>query len=413
VACAALALVVGLAPARAGAADDADRAADASPAPATPETPEPLLEIGASMSTWVLLHEQVETGLVQPGSGDDADDEASGFNLKQGRATLHFRDPRHKLTGLLKFRLEERADLLDLWGSYRVGPALAVALGLMKIPATAEVLTLDENSEFITRTTFGERLGDYALFRTPYISSIMAAKSYDRDLGLALRGGFLGTATSPPRAAYFLMVGNGLGGNRYVSASSGEFLYTNSPGDLYYGLRLEGSPIDGATVGLHGSLNHHSDVALDARGPVVDIDRQVWTADLSLRKDALGRLYGFYGAGRMEDYWERTAYRFDFDGWGLWAFWELRDDRFEVGARFDTMTTEFQQDGNTTEQRNWTVGVNWRLQPRLRLQLDYAWKETIEVRQPDLRDNLLCLNVQFFFGRLPADPEADRPLATF
>lgn len=373
---------------------------------AAPDLPEPWLEIGASASTWLLLREQVETGLVQPGSGDPADDEASGFNFKQGRLTLQFHDPRNRLTGLLRLRLEERADLLDLWGSYRVGPALSVALGQMKIPATAEVLTPDEEGDFVIRSTFGSRLGDYALTRTPYISSIMAAKSYDRDLGLALRGGLFDDESTRPRLSYFLMVANGLGGNRYIGGSGDEFLYTNGVGDLYYGLRLEGSPADGAVVGLHGSINHHDDVALDDRGPVFDIDRRVWTADLTLRRENLGRLYGFYGDGRMEDYWTSTAYRYDFSGWGLWAIWELRPASLEIGLRYDTMTTEFQQDGNTTEERHWTFGANWRPQPRVRLQLDYVAKETVAVRDPDLRDDLFCLNVQLLFGHLPADRPA-------
>jgi hypothetical protein len=362
-------------------------------APGAADTPR--IGIEANSSFWLTIYEQVENGLVQPVSGDPAADHASGFNFKLGRIALTFLSPDEKIEALVRLRLEERTDVISFWGAYHVTPSLAAYIGQMKIPSTAEVLAPDHLLDFITRTTFGRNVGDYSLSRTPYISSIMSAKSYDRDLGAALRGSF--NTGEIPSVRYFVMVSNGIGANRYIGGESDEFLHTNRFGDFYYGARLELDPAAPITVGTHFSMNKHDDIALGERGPVYDIDRRVWTADSRIELPAGLRIEGFYGTGSMDDFVESQNYRFDYSGWGLWAVQALMDGAVEFGLRYDSFNCEFNEDGNDTRQDNMTAGVNYRPSEYLRLQLDYMHKRMVNEFDPDLADNILYLNIQFIF----------------
>ncbi len=361
----------------------------------------PRIGIEANTSFWWVASERVENGLLQAGSLDEAADQASGFNFKQGRLAFSFESPSGKIEAFVRLRLEERTDVIDFWGSYRAAPWLTLSIGQMKIPSTAEVLTPDHDIDFITRTTFGQNIGDFALSRTPYISSVMAAKSYDRDLGISLRGAY--PNGDAPLFGYFIMVGNGLGANRYIGGGeSEEFLYTNRFGDFYYGIRIEANPIGWITVGAHASMNRHDDAALGARGPVYDLDRSVWTADVEARLPWGQRIDGFYGDGSMNDFLESQNYRFDYSGWGVWVIQPLFEERLELALRYDTFTTEFNEDGNETSQENWTAGLNYSPEEFLRLQMNYMHKETVDEFDPDLDDDILFVNVQFLFDAVLA-----------
>jgi hypothetical protein len=356
----------------------------------------PKIGVQANTSFWWILDEEVENGLIQAGSGDDAADRAAGFNFKQGRIAFSFESPRRNIELFIRLRLEERTDVIDFWGAYHIAPWLGVSVGQMKIPSTAEVLTEDHALDFVSRTIFGRLVGDYALSRTPYISSVMAVKSYDRDLGIAFRGRY--PNGEAPLLGYFLMVSNGIGANKYIGGrESNEFLFTNKFGDFYYGARLELTPVRPVTVGLHYSMNRHDEAALGERGPVYDLDRRVWTVDLATELPWGQRLEGFYGNGGMDDFLESQPYRFDYDGWGLWSLQPLFDGLIELGLRYDAFTTEFQEDGNETSERNWTMGMNVHSEEYLRLQLNYVYKKTVNEFEPDIKDNILLINFQFLF----------------
>jgi hypothetical protein len=369
----------------------------ACPLPAAAEFPR--IGIEANTSFWWIVAEEVENGLLQAGSLDAAADQASGFNFTQGRLAFSFESPSGRVEAFIRLRLEERTDVIDFWGSYHAAPWLALSVGQMKIPSTAEVLAPDHGIDFITRTTLGRNVGDYALCRTPYISSVMAVKSYDRDLGIAFRGSYPGG--DAPLIGYFLMVSNGIGANNYIGGGeSKEFLYTNRFGDFYYGMRIESRPVRWMTIGAHASRNRHDDAALGERGPVYDIDRTVWTTDAEARLPWGQRIDGFYGKGRMDDFLESQRYRFDYSGWGVWAIQPLFEDRLELCLRYDAFTTEFNEDGDETIQENWTVGLNYKPEKYLRLQMNYMHKETANEFEPDLDDDILFLNIQFLFDAL-------------
>jgi hypothetical protein len=258
------------------------------------------------------------------------------------------------------------------------------------------VLTPYDELDFASRSTFGRWVGDYSLTRTPYISSVMAAKAYNRDLGLALKGSW---ASSDGRGlSWFVMASNGMGANRYIGGEENEeFLFTNSIGELYYGARLEVSPHRLITAGVHASHNDHQNVALDERGPVFDLRRRVVTLDLRAGRPEGWRAYAFYGRGDMDDYFESQRYLFDYSGWGAQTVYPLKPEQLEVAFRFDRFTTEFADDGNETVQNNWTGGVNYQPKANMLVQLNYIAKRTANQFVPDVDDDILYLNFRFFF----------------
>lgn len=365
-------------------------------ASAEDEGSSPTLDIEATASFWWTIYEQVQNGLTQQGSGDSADDYASGFAFRHGRIAFIFGSPKGDLQLLLRLRLEERTDIVDFYGGWLPSPLFRLYIGQMKIPSTAEVLTAYNDLDFASRSTFGRKVGDYSMTRTPYISSVMAAKSYDRDLGLAIKGSW------PPdrhwETRWFLMAGNGMGANRYIGGRENEeFLYTNSMGDMYFGGRLEISPIQWMTAGMHASSNKHDDISLGDRGPVMDIDRKAWSADIAVGHPHAPRMYGFYGTGEMEDYFDAQQYLYDYSGWGLQGVWPFLDGRLELALRFDRFASESGRDGTEMVQDDWTAGINWSPLENLRIQLNYVTKDATSEFESDIDDDILYMNFQFDF----------------
>jgi len=366
------------------------------PAARSEEGRSPTLDVESSASFWWTAYEQVQNGLIQQGSGDRADDYASGFTFINGRIAFILGSPDGDLQLLTRIRLEERTDIVDFYGGWTPSTLFRLYIGQMKFPSTGEVLTPYDELDFATRSTFGRRLGDYSMTRTPYISSVMAAASYGRDLGVAVKGSYQPRGTW--RVGWFLMAGNGTGANKYIGGyEADEFLFTNSFGDMYLGGRIEISPVTWLTAGAHAGRNSHSDVSLGDRGPVMDIKRKAWTADLSAGRPGEPRLYAFYGSGDMDDYFDAQRYLYDYSGWGVQGVWPLRAWGLELALRFDRFTWESNGDGNETVQDNWTGGINWAPAEYLRLQMNYTDKNTTNEFESDIDDNILLLNFQFAF----------------
>jgi hypothetical protein len=261
----------------------------------------------------------------------------------------------------------------------------------MKIPSTGEVLTPDHLTDFATRSAFGQRIGDYALADTPYISSLMNVASYNRDLGLAVKGDLT-------YLTYFLMVSNGCGSNRFVGAGeSSEFLYGNNFGDFFYGARVTVKPLAGVEAGGHWSSNRHDNTILQDKKTVVDFHRETWSADLDLRLPYGLRLYGFYGEGGMDDFMNSLDYVYDYSGWGGQAMWAIMETGLEAGVRYDIFTSEFQEDGNETTLEKLTWAVNCQPRPLVRVQVNYMEKLTDNDYFPDVDDDIFIVNLQFMF----------------
>ena len=351
----------------------------------------------ATSSFWFLLHEAAQNGLIQPGSGDLADSHASGFSFRHGRVGITVGLPGGDFGIRLRLRLEERTDISDFYGSWTPSPLLNVYLGQMKIPSTAEARSPYDQLDFVSRSTFSTRVADLALTRTPYISSLMAAKSSNRDLGLAVKGSW--RAHEQRGISWFLFVGNGLGANRYIGArENSEFLFTNSFGEFYYGARIDFHAHKNITVGLHASLNDHDDVALGERGPVFDIRRKVWTADLTAALPGGPRLYAFYGQGDIDDFFDTQRYLYDYSGWGAQLVYPLGRIPIQFALRFDRFSSESNRDGNETTQDNWTSGILYSPSANTRIHLNYILKRTNNEFEADIDDDLLLLSSQMFFS---------------
>lgn len=364
--------------------------------PASAEEGLPSLRIGANLSFWWTIQEQIQNGVRQPGTNDLAAQEASGFNFKLGRFYVDFLSPGGKFEALVNMRLEKRTDVLDFWGAYRPADWFNVYVGQMKIPSTAEVLVPDNLTDFISRASFNKVVGNYSLAATPFTSPFMGLQSYNRDLGVAIKGAL--PDKEKPAFTYFLMISNGLGGNTYIGANeSSEFLAANNFGDYFYGIRLDGYIADWLRIGGHYNMNRHEKALLQDKVTVVDFDRTSWSGDLTIKLPFGLRIEGFYGQGKIDDFWFSQRSYYDYSGWGVWAIQGLFDDRLELAVRYDTYTFEYQRDGNNTDQNDWTFGINFRPNRNLRLQLNYLWKDTVNKTVPDLGDDIFYLNIQYMF----------------
>ncbi len=354
------------------------------------------LRIGGEGSFWWILREEVENGLYQNGSMDRAADVASGFNFRAGRLAVAWESDDHRTGITVRLRLEDRIDLLDFYGRWACRPWLRLYVGQMRIPSTREGLASPFETDFIGKSTFARYVSDYSLSRIPYISSVMAVRSYDRDTGISLKGGL--ESGGREVLTWSLMVSNGIGAGSYIGGREDEgFIYTNRAGDHYYGGRIEASPVSGMVLGLHASRNRHEDVSLGDRGPVIDFDRRVLTLDLQAETPWGQRIYSFYGDGDMDDYSLAEDYVFEYTGWGLSMIQPFFGGMFELCARFDRFETRYETGGTVSCQDNLTAGLNYLPDKRIRVMLNYLVKDTDRSSQPDLADDILYLDMRFAF----------------
>jgi hypothetical protein len=350
------------------------------------------------MSLWWSIYEENENGILQTRTETPAADVVSGFSLKQGRVSLCYEDTEKHLGVRFQLRLEERIALLDGYGIWRPSQFFHLYLGQMKVPSTYESLASDAELDFISRSTLSRNLTDWSLSRAPYYSALYGISSHNRDLGVAVKGE-LGSKSKPDFASYFLMVGNGLGANLYIGGTENkEFMFSNKPGDYFYGARLDISPSRWMSFGGHYSLNKHDNMLFNDEKTVFDLDRYSWSVDS--RIEAAGaRLVGMYGTGRVDDNYFYTAEKdLEYTGYEVkLLFWLIRD-RLQLGARYDVYSYKFLRSGLSTDQNNLTFGVNLTPAYGVRLQLNYVLKNTDNEADPDLDDNILFLNFQYSFN---------------
>jgi len=356
------------------------------------------LGLEGNMSLWWNIYEENENGIMEARTQTPAADVASGFNLKQGRVILNYEDPLRSLGARLHIRLEERVALLDGYGAWRPFHFFNLYLGQMKVPSTYESLMSDTDLDFISRSTLSKNLTDWSLSRSPYYSAFYGNRSYNRDLGVGIKGK-LGLKSNPNLASYFLMVGNGLGANLFISGrESKEFIFSNNLGDYFYGTRIDTSPFSWLTLGGHYSINKHDNMLFNDKKTVFDLDRYSWSVDshIELPRACLAIMYG---AGKVDDNYFYTAEKdLEYSGYEVKLLvWPIHN-RLQLGLRYDTYNHKFLQSGISTHQKNLAMGVNFIPVRDIRLQLNYILKETEDGAYPDPDDNILFLNFQYSFN---------------
>lgn len=345
--------------------------------------------------------EQVENGLRQPVTWDDAADVASGFSLHRARVEADWR--RGDLGAHIGVRLEaspvslsDAYAFLPVWGDRAI-----LYLGQMKIPGTYEIQTSSRELDFLSRSQLSAQLADLALSRSPALSSprFNGARAFLRDAGVGLKGRVKPLGLP---ARYFLMIGNGLGANRFIGGDEAkQELYANEVGAYFYALRLEVTPWGGSEtpgevtnalrLGGHASYNHHPNLLLDDKRTVLDLERRSFSADASLTLLERVRLTVLYGGGVVDDDFDHDGkddYRYR--GWELKAMVKLGSG-LEAGVRVDEFTDEYYDNGIEDRRRSITGGLAWRPLPGMRLQLDYKHNTLDSDVDPDLDDDSVIL----------------------
>jgi len=365
------------------------------------------LVLGGLVQLWACLHEEVENGLRQAYSHDNAVDEASGFSFRRVRfySLANFYD------GLLKAKFEIRFEgggpgLLDAWAAWDpLDGALKVMAGQMKIPSTYEVERSSAELDFANRSFFSENVTEWSLSRAAAMASpFSGVKTYMRDLGLAVKGELGGFD-------YFFMLGNGLGANAFIGGRERKGrLFTNAFGAWFYGAAVSvdlfeflkkpaaGFPLRCAEVGGHYCVNLHHDSVLSDERTTVDLVRRSWS--LHIRTDILGRVRvtAMLGGGAIRDDFDHDGKDdYAYSGWEIKVMGVILLDRLEVGFRVDSYEDERLESGDVKTRRTYSFVINFSPIRHLRFQLHYQIKTLTSETELDLDDNCLLLSGQFRF----------------
>jgi phosphate-selective porin O/P len=368
------------------------------------------LKLSGHAQLWFSLHEQMEDagGLTQFPSGDEAATSTSGFSLNRARLGVRAFFLERLIELATQLRLEKNVAILDLYLGFHFCDWLQLYFGQFKVPAPRETLSSSGELDFIFRPVISELLVDYSLSRTTYASSLFyGVHSYLRDFGIGLKGEL---DIEIGRLRYFLMIGNGLGANLFISGNiKKEYILTNS-GQFFYGLRVEAVDLfDLVTIGGHINYNYHDNMVFNSGRVVYDLKRVAYSGDITLKIPKSGlRLSGLYGQGEIfDDFDDDQRTDLTYSGWECRLMWRLNDllarylpgafwDRhvFEIGARFDHYQSEWNESGAQVTEENWTIGVNYLFSDYIKVQLNYVIKNIADPSLPDLDDNILLLSVQ-------------------
>jgi hypothetical protein len=356
------------------------------------------LNINSSTSVWWTLYEQNENGIIQQGSLDKSSEVASGFNVKQSRLTFDYNDSKYPLNAKTQIRLEERIAILDCYLSWLQSKYCQLYAGQMKIPSSDEALTADDKLDFISRTNLSKNIADWSLSRPPYFSPFYGNRSDYRDIGVGIKGNI----GSGNLASYFLMISNGLGANLSIGAKeSKEYIVSNSFGDYFYGARIDLSPKKWLKIGGHYSLNKHDNMLYNDEKTVLDLDRQSWSSDIALILPFV-QIRAMYAKGKVnDDYFHADLSNLGYSGWETKLIYNVLKNRLQLGIRFDKYSERYFGGGSQTDQDSLTFGCNFMPIPDARLQLNYIIKTTDSETKPNIDNNILFLNFQYYFNVMP------------
>lgn len=363
------------------------------------------VNIGGYIQMWY-IYEQVENGKRQDVTNDRAVQEASGFSINRARISLEGESPR--INGRVELRLEGGSvGLLDAYAFFNVfQKMIQIGLGQMKIPSTYEVGISDSALDFATRSYFSSVTANWALSRsTSSVSPFYYVQTYQRDMGLALKGEIYGFS-------YFFMAGNGLGANLFVGGDENkQYAYSNGFGAYFYGARasfdlinplgkkLIGSwPLTSFCIGGHYSRNRHPNFLFNDTKTVLDIKRESWSADVRIILFGRIRMTGMYGRGIIRDDFDNDNepdYRYR--GLEIKGIVEIIKNTLEAGFRYDTYTNKNSIFGAEETIKNYTAGITFTYQPHIKFQINYKWKRLDSTLNPDTDDDILTIAGQYRF----------------
>lgn len=367
------------------------------------------VDLWAYLQVWATMWQEAEAvaGYSQPITGDEATDTTTGFAL--GR--LRIGSDARVLDGLiglhLHVKLEGSVQALDAFVDITPGSWLSVRIGQYRVPSTWENMVENRQLDFPLRSLVSRAVADYALSRAHYSASQLGGnRSYRRDLGVGLEGEI---EAGPVPLRYWLMIGNGLGANRWIGSEGRQFAVTNAP-QFFYGTRLEVEPYrDWITLGGHFTHNRHDDMALGGSRVAIDIDRRSWSGNVRLAAPPIGsRIDVMYAGGVIaEDYYGdekddlrysgcagqlviglSTALRNLFD-----VAWPEAHD-LELGSRYALYSYEVDESEHPTDQTDISVGVTYLFRDVIGVHLDYTRQRTDDPTEADLDDDFVMLMFQ-------------------
>lgn len=369
------------------------------------------LEIYGYFQAWLTLVEQMEDaqGLFQDITNDPAADYTSGFRMARLRVGLDYTFLKGKLGVALLLRLEGDPGMLDVNMRWMPLPWLTVLLGQMRFPSTGENLRPDRDLDFVMRTDLSDALADYSMSKTNFPSSLMHGnRSFRRDFGLGIKAKYEGSHFA---ARGFVMMGNGLGANLFISGDAARgFLITNKA-QFFWGARVELEPWPKHIIlGGHFNYNRHDNVVFNSGRTVIDIDRISGSGDLELRYDRLGlRAGGLGGYGEINEDFDVDG-RTDLRYWGGsgYLLWDLQPmlrwltrgrlstrHHVVIGFRYERYASNSNEAQLWTYETVYTAGLSYRYHHNVKVQFNAVLRRSDEPFMPDLGDDLFVLNVQF------------------
>lgn len=361
-----------------------------------------LPRLSGYLQTWWTVYEEVESGIRQEGNSDLATQEAFGFSLARARVGLSQSFLDESLGFKFEVKFEEGVEPLEYYTFYKLRPFLNLYLGQMKIPSTYEVLQSDSQLDFISRTNISDKIADWSLSRDPITfdaSSLTGIRTRSRDLGLALKGQF-----QEEKLQYFLMMGNGLGANLFISGREKKgFFVSNGPGNMFYGLRIEAKPLSffstnqylsPLTIGGHFNYNYHPDMLLNDERTVLDLNRISYSGDLRAEFPYGFAFTGLYAGGKVDDDYGGRGTNYRYQGYELKVMEKLFPEKLELGFRFDHYWYKISNSQNAINQQKWTGGANYYPFKPIKIQLDYVYKKTDDPELEYQNGSLVYANFQ-------------------
>jgi hypothetical protein len=202
------------------------------------------------------------------------------------------------------------------------------------------------------------------------------------------------------------MIGNGLGANLFVGGDQNrQFVYTNSFGEYFYGVRLSLDLFDliglsnrylALKAGGHYNRNFHENILYNDRSSVYDIKRKSYSCDLALSLFNRIRITLMYGYGIvLDDFDNNDKYDFRYRGHEMKIMAVVVKNFLETGFRFDRYDAENSIFGGKDIEIRYTVAITFIIDSFLKIQANYMEKRTEGELNKELDDDIFILMLQY------------------